>query len=74
MQWTLVCVSCDKSHSWLWALIFGGGFQARLGDRLQVFSEDFVTNDFVDACIGVTIARFADASRRVETQMTIHVC
>lgn len=27
------------------------------GDRLQVFSSDFIDKDFVDACIGLTNAR-----------------
>lgn len=33
-------------------------FRLGLGDRIQILSEDFVTKDFVDACIGVTMARF----------------
>ncbi|XP_024385927.1 uncharacterized protein [Physcomitrium patens] len=32
-------------------------FKEGLGDRLQIFSGDFVEPDFVDNCIGVTIAR-----------------
>ncbi|XP_024391721.1 uncharacterized protein [Physcomitrium patens] len=32
-------------------------FKQGLGDRLQIFSGDFVDQEFVDACIGVTIAR-----------------
>lgn len=32
-------------------------FKQGLGDRLQIFSEDFADSDFVDACVGVTIAR-----------------
>ncbi|KAK4284837.1 hypothetical protein QN277_001617 [Acacia crassicarpa] len=28
-----------------------------IGDRLQVFSEDFIDEDFVDACVGLTHAR-----------------
>jgi len=32
-------------------------FKQGLGDRLQIFSEDFADPDFVDACIGVTMAR-----------------
>jgi hypothetical protein len=38
-------------------------FRLGLGDRLQIFSEDFVTTDFVDACIGVTMARFAHSKQ-----------
>ncbi|KAG0584296.1 hypothetical protein KC19_3G200500 [Ceratodon purpureus] len=34
-------------------------FRLGLGDQIQILSEDFVTKDFVDACIGVTMARFA---------------
>lgn len=34
-------------------------FRLDLGDRIQVFSEDFVTPDFVDACIGITMARLS---------------
>lgn len=32
-------------------------FKQGLDNRLQIFSEDFVQAEFVDACIGVTIAR-----------------
>jgi hypothetical protein len=32
-------------------------FKQGLDNRLQIFSEDFVEPDFVDACIGVTIAK-----------------
>lgn len=32
-------------------------FKQGLGNHLQIFSEDFADADFVDACIGVTIAR-----------------
>lgn len=32
-------------------------FKQGIGDRLQIFSEDFVQPDFIDACIGVTLAR-----------------
>lgn len=42
-------------------------FRLGLGDRIQVFSEDFITDDFVDACIGVTVARFA-LSKRLQQQ------
>lgn len=32
-------------------------FKRGLGDRIQIFSEDFVEPDFIDACIGVTVVR-----------------
>ena len=28
-----------------------------LGDRLQIFSSDFVDSDFINVCIGLTVAR-----------------
>lgn len=42
-------------------LFLAEAFRLGLADRIQVFSEDFITDDFVDACIGVTMARFAHA-------------
>lgn len=32
-------------------------FQRGFGDRLQVYSTDFIDGDFVDACVGLTSAR-----------------
>ncbi|KAL9244864.1 hypothetical protein vseg_018583 [Gypsophila vaccaria] len=32
-------------------------FSKGIADRLQVFSTDFVDDDFVDACVGLTYAR-----------------
>ena len=37
-------------------------FAKGLGDRLQVFSTDFIDGDFVDACAGVTKARVDGAA------------
>jgi hypothetical protein len=33
-------------------------FKKGIADRLQIFVEDFLQEDFVDACIGVTLARY----------------
>ncbi|KAF7841160.1 PI-PLC X-box domain-containing protein [Senna tora] len=32
-------------------------FYRGIGDRLQIFSTDFIDEDFVDACVGLTFAR-----------------
>lgn len=38
-------------------LFISQAFARNIGDRLQVFSTDFIDRDFVDACAGVTRAR-----------------
>lgn len=38
-------------------LFISQAFVRGFGDRLQVFSTDFIDHDFVDACVGVTHAR-----------------
>ena len=38
-------------------LFIAEAFAKGLGDKLQVFSTDFIDGDFVDACAGVTKAR-----------------
>jgi hypothetical protein len=35
-------------------LFIAEAFAKGLGDKLQVFSTDFIDGDFVDACAGVT--------------------
>ena len=37
-------------------------FAKGVGDRLQIFSVDFIDEDFVDACVGLTCARLDDRS------------
>jgi hypothetical protein len=40
-------------------LFISQAFKSGLGDRLQIFSSDFIDADFVDACIGFTLARLS---------------
>lgn len=47
-------------------------FRLGLGDRIQVLSEDFITTDFVDACIGVTMARFAHSKHGEQNLLQPH--
>ncbi|KAG0574852.1 hypothetical protein KC19_VG297000 [Ceratodon purpureus] len=49
-------------------------FRLGLGDRIQIFSEDFVTKDFVDACIGVTMARFAHFKQEKQDLLQPYQC
>ncbi|PKA60627.1 hypothetical protein AXF42_Ash006260 [Apostasia shenzhenica] len=39
-------------------LFISQAFARGIADRLQIFSTDFVDEDFVDACAGLTLARF----------------
>lgn len=58
----IVCVYPVTNRIRCYARLFlAEVFRRGLSDRLQVFSEDFITDDFVDACIGVTVYRFAHA-------------
>ncbi|CAM6035011.1 unnamed protein product [Sphagnum compactum] len=34
-------------------------FKRGIADRLQIFVEDFVQEDFIDACVGITVARYS---------------
>lgn len=48
-------------------LFLSESFKQGLEDRIQVFVEDFIDHDFVDACIGVTVCRVVHAKQK-ETQ------
>ncbi|XP_068645741.1 uncharacterized protein [Aristolochia californica] len=54
----VVCVKpvTDRIHGWA-RLFIAQAFAQGCADRLQVFSSDFIDNDFVDACAGLTHAR-----------------
>jgi hypothetical protein len=34
-------------------------FKRGIADRLQIFVEDFVQEDFIDACVGINVARYS---------------
>ena len=46
-------------------------FRMGFGDKIQIFSEDFITEDFVDACIGVTVARLAHSKHDKKSSMQL---
>ena len=54
----VVCVRpvTERIHGYA-RLFISQAFARGFGDRLQVFSTDFIEEDFVDACFGVTRAR-----------------
>lgn len=54
----VVCVRpvTDRIHGYA-RLFISQAFARGFADRLQVFSTDFIDEDFVDACAGVTHAR-----------------
>ena len=55
---TVACVKPITSRIQPFARLFiSQAFKKGLGDRLQIFSSDFVEDDFIDACIGVTLAK-----------------
>lgn len=52
------CVKPVTSRIQPYARLFiSQAFKTGLGDRLQIFSSDFIEDDFVDACIGATKGR-----------------
>ncbi|XP_057867837.2 uncharacterized protein LOC131075063 [Cryptomeria japonica] len=54
----VVCVKPVTNRIRGYARLFiSQAFRRGYGDRLQVFSCDFIDEDFVDACIGVTLSR-----------------
>lgn len=57
----VVCVKPVTSRIKPYARLFISQlYKKGMGEHLQIFSSDFVDDDFVNACIGVTIARAAN--------------
>ncbi|MED6194610.1 hypothetical protein PIB30_030104 [Stylosanthes scabra] len=54
----IVCVRpvTERIHAYA-RLFISQCFTKEIGDRLQIFSTDFIDEDFVDACVGLTYAR-----------------